>query len=122
MESHTESDAQPSVFHALLSPEGKDERYVVPTVDEIKDEATAFFGAAADTTGSAMTVGTFHVVSNPKIYARLRTELEDAFPNPDARLDYLKLEPLPYLVSFGPLFSLYLAHSEKSAVIKEALR
>jgi cytochrome P450 len=104
MDNHTASDDCPSVFHALLSPEGKDEKYVVPTVDEIKDEATTFFGAAADTTGSAMTVGTFHVVSNPEIYARLRKELEDAFPDPDTRLDYLKLEPLPYLVSLAFLF------------------
>jgi len=99
MDNGTVSDARPSVFHALLSPEGKDEMYVVPTVDEMKDEATAFFGAAADTTGSAMTLGTFHVLSNSSIYSRLSEELRDAFPDPVARLEYLKLEPLPYLVS-----------------------
>jgi cytochrome P450 len=67
MDSRAVSDSRPSVFHALLSPEDKDEMHVVPTVDQLKDEASAFFGAAADTTGSAMTVATHHIVSNPKI-------------------------------------------------------
>ena len=97
--------------------------YVVPTVDELKDEATAFFGAAADTTGSAMTVAMHHVVSNPKIYTRLMRELEEAFPDPNAKLEYMKLEPLPYLVSFGPCsISKCSTNCEKSAVIKEGLR
>lgn len=70
----------------------------MPTVNELKDEATAFFGAAADTTGSAMTVATHHIVSNPKIQGRLVEELEQAFPDPNTMLEYSDLEQLPYLV------------------------
>jgi cytochrome P450 len=55
--------------------------------------------AAADTTGNAMTVSTYKVVSNPKIYAKVRQELETAFPDPNATPDFVKLETLPYLVS-----------------------
>lgn len=44
------------------------EGYVVPTVDELADEAYVILGAAADTTGNAMTIGSYNAVVNPEIY------------------------------------------------------
>jgi cytochrome P450 len=75
---------------------------VVPTVDDLKDEAYSMLAAAADTTGNAMTVAAYKVVSNPEIYAKVREELEAAFPDPNATLDFVKLEQLPYLASISP--------------------
>lgn len=89
---------QTSIFQALLSPNEKDSDYVVPTVDQLKDEAYSMLAAAADTTGNAMTVSAYKVVSNPEIYIKVRRELEAAFPDPNATLDFEKLESLPYLV------------------------
>ena len=71
----------------------------MPTVDQIKNEAYSTLGAAADTTENAMTVATYHVVSNRLIYERLKAELNAAFPDPQARLSFAELEKLPYLVS-----------------------
>jgi hypothetical protein len=66
----------------------------------------AILTAAADTSGHAMSIITFFVVSNPDIYRTLTAELKAALPGRTANLDYLTLEKLPYL----------------TAVIKEGLR
>lgn len=86
-----------SIFAALLTPA---EGYVVPTPDQIKDEAYSILAAAADTTGNAMTVAAYHVVINPQIYRTLVAELKTAFPNKTDALEYKTLEKLPYLVRY----------------------
>lgn len=87
-----------TIFHQLLNP-NITEGHVVPSVDDLKDEAYIIVAAAADTTGNAMTIATYNVVSNQTIYHTLTTELKKAFSDPDARLDFTLLEKLPYLVS-----------------------
>jgi hypothetical protein len=117
------SDERPSIFQALLSLNEKDPDYIVPTVDDLKDEACSMLAAAADTTGNAMTVSVYKVVTNPEIYAKVRQELEAAFPDPNATLDFVKLEPLLYLVSVIHLVEIgQIVNVKQSAVIKEGLR
>lgn len=70
----------------------------VPSLDYLADEAYTILGAAADTTGNALTIATYNVVINPEIYQRLTVELKEAFPDPDADIDFTSLEKLPYLV------------------------
>jgi Cytochrome P450 len=91
-----------TIFHQLLDP-GVAEDHVVPTVEELKDEAYALIGAAADTTGNALTVGAFRIVSDKTVYRKLVAELTEAFPDERERLDFKTLEKLPYLVSLFPL-------------------
>jgi cytochrome P450 len=55
--------------------------------------------AAADTTGNAMTVALYEVVTNDTIYSKLAAELNAAFPDASAKLEFIQLEKLPYLVS-----------------------
>jgi cytochrome P450 len=62
--------------------------------------------AGGETTGNAMTIITYYVLSNLEVYQRLVLELKTAFTNKEIPLDYLTLEKLPYL----------------SSVIKEGLR
>lgn len=90
-----------SIFAALLTPA---DDYVVPTPDQIKDEAYSILAAAADTTGNAMTISAYHVVNNPEIYRTLVAELRAAFPNGDDALEYQVLERLPYLVGHAGFF------------------
>lgn len=71
----------------------------MPTVDELKDEAYIIVAAAADTTGNALTIAAYNVVLNHEVYRTLTTELEEAFPDSDSRLDFVTLQQLPYLVS-----------------------
>ncbi|KAL3429624.1 cytochrome P450 [Aspergillus tetrazonus] len=77
----------------------------------LQDEAQLVIGAGLATTGWALTVGTFYLLSNPKVLARLRRELDEAIParnpeNPSGALEWTELEKLPYL----------------TGVIKEAVR
>lgn len=86
-----------TLFHHLLTP-NPEEGYVVPSVDDIKDEAYGILAAAANTTGNGMTVAVQNIVNNRVIYEKLVTELKAAFPDPNAKLDFQVLEKLPYLV------------------------
>ncbi|KAH0536973.1 hypothetical protein FGG08_006201 [Glutinoglossum americanum] len=96
-----------TIFHQLLDP-GVTEGHVVPTVNQLKDEAYSLLGAAADTTGNALTVGAFRVVTDKAIYRKVVAELTEAFPDENTRLDFMTLEKLPYLVSlFPPILSQY---------------
>jgi hypothetical protein len=97
MDTGRKSESRPTIFQGLLTP-NVTEGYTVPTIDQIKDEAYSILGAAADTTGNAMTVAAYHVVSEPTIYEKLTKELKSTFPDPKARLEFVKLEKLPYLV------------------------
>lgn len=85
-----------TIWHQLLDPDAA-EGHVVPTVNELIDEAFSICTAAADTTGNAMSMAAFHVITNPTIYDTLKKELQEAFPDPDARLSSSELEKLPYL-------------------------
>ncbi|KAL5336253.1 cytochrome P450 [Aspergillus crustosus] len=77
-----------NIFHQLLQPD---------VTEGFRDEAQIVLGAAADTTGNALTISAYKVVRNTDIYSRLSAELKDAFPNPEATLDFVTLERLPYL-------------------------
>ncbi|KAL4940581.1 hypothetical protein BDV06DRAFT_18342 [Aspergillus oleicola] len=77
----------------------------------IRDEAQLLIGAGLTTTAWALSVGSFYLLDNPNVLARLREELDVAIPaydpaNPTAGLEWTELEKLPYL----------------TAVIKEAVR
>jgi hypothetical protein len=56
--------------------------------------------AGSDTVGNATTVGIFYVLNDKRIYALLVQELEEIWPDPNAKVGYELLEKLPYLV--GP--------------------
>lgn len=95
------SASRTTIFHQLLDP-NITEGHVVPSIDDLKDEAYIIVAAAADTTGNAMTIAAFHTVSNVSIYHKLTVELREAFPDQSSRLDFTVLERLPYLVSSLP--------------------
>ena len=54
-------------------------------------------GAGLETTAWALTTTSYHLIGNPPILKKLRTELQAAIPDPEANLDSLSLERLPYL-------------------------
>lgn len=63
----------------------------------VGDEAQNLLGAGVSTTGWAATVTGFHIANDNKIYQKLHHELEEAFPDPEIPLDWIKLEKLPYM-------------------------
>jgi len=95
--------SHPTVFHEILhsklSPEDK-------SVDRLTDEAQTIVIAGSETVAWAMTVATYHLLSNPHLMRKLKTELAEAIPDPDVSTSQTTLEQLPYL----------------TGVVKEALR
>jgi cytochrome P450 len=75
-------------------------------VEELTEEMFTILTAGGETTGHAMTMITYYVLSNPEVYRKLVLELKTAFTDKQTTLEYLTLEKLPYL----------------SSVIKEGLR
>ncbi|RVX68772.1 hypothetical protein B0A52_07658 [Exophiala mesophila] len=92
------------ILHGDLPPEQKSDI-------RLQDEAQLLIGAGLATTGWTLSVGTFHLLTNPPVLARLTKELKEALPNASVAdastpLEWTELEKLPYL----------------SACIKEAVR
>lgn len=85
----------PTIFKELIDSdlpprEKSDER--------LGHEAQLVIAAGLVTTGWALTVASFHIVNQPKIFLKLRKELEAAVPDPVLiPVDWLQLEKLPYL-------------------------
>jgi len=75
-------------------------------VARLQDEATGVVGAAIETTKTTLSVASFHILHNPGILRRLRTEWREASFSDPEKPTWLELEQLPYL----------------TAVIKESLR
>lgn len=87
-----------TIFSTLLSLEDKPTGYEVPDNEMLMQQAYSVLAAAADTTGNAMTVAAYNVLKTPSIYQTLVKELQSAFPNSSAQLEFVELEKLPYLV------------------------
>jgi cytochrome P450 len=70
-----------TIFHQLLDPELNAASCRELTVENMAEEAFSMSVAASDTTGNAMTVAAYHVITNSDIYECLTKELRDAFPD-----------------------------------------
>jgi len=86
--------SHPTIFHEVL-------QSVLPphekTSSRLGDEAQTVIGAGLVTTAWALTTACFYIISQPRVYKRLRDELCEALPDPSATPDLLQLEKLPYL-------------------------
>ncbi|KAL9097878.1 MAG: hypothetical protein Q9165_000204 [Trypethelium subeluteriae] len=76
------------------------------SVQRLFDEGFVVVVAGAETSSRILMTLLYHVIINPKVHARLRTELEEAISDPMVLDEWNHLETLPYL----------------KAVIKESLR
>lgn len=83
-----------SIFQEILNsniPESEKQ------TQRLLDEAAVMTVAGTDTTAATLKYITFYVLSEPAIFARLRTELDEAIPDPAQSPDPAKLDNLPYL-------------------------
>jgi cytochrome P450 len=86
----------PIVYRTLMRPEKQNTP--IPSRASLLEEAVALVIAGTDTTGSTLTIGTYQVLRKPEIYANLKAELLEAWPNLEQRPNAGDLEKLPYLV------------------------
>ncbi|KAF4474743.1 Cyrochrome P450 monooxygenase [Colletotrichum fructicola Nara gc5] len=76
------------------------------TEQRLSGEANVFLAAGTETTATALSLCTYHLLKNPNIRANAKAELMTVAKDPHVLPDWIVLERLPYL----------------SAVIKETLR
>lgn len=67
------------------------------SLTRLQHEAISLIGAGIETTKRALSVGSFHILENPAILARLREELVAAIPDPENPPALEVYEKLPYL-------------------------
>ncbi|KAF4613404.1 hypothetical protein G7Y89_g15483 [Cudoniella acicularis] len=67
------SIANPNIFQALLDSDLPPQE---KTLNRLSQEAQSIVGAGADTTANALTITTFHLLSNPPVLQKLLAELE----------------------------------------------
>lgn len=95
-EDNPQTTRQNTIFHELrdsgLPPEEK-------SLMRLSDEGNILIGAGSETTGSTLAVISFHIINNPEVLQKLRTELHAVIPNVDSKVTWQQLEQLPYLVS-----------------------
>jgi hypothetical protein len=99
----TSTSSIPSIFDLLLTPDPKKNR-PVPSDDALTAEGVLMLAAGMDTTANALRVGTWHVLSDPRVYRKLKEELRDAILHRDEIVDSATLENLPYLVRHATPF------------------
>ncbi|KAF8850900.1 hypothetical protein BDZ45DRAFT_167600 [Acephala macrosclerotiorum] len=90
-------DDNPNVIHRMLeSPD-------LPANDKaawhLALEARTLVGAGTETTGSTLSVTTYHLLANPEKAENLKKELEATHKQAKRSLRYQKLQQLPYLIS-----------------------
>ena len=71
-------------------------------IDRMTDEGVLFVVAGNETTGNALSIITYHVLSNPKVLKALREELVEFMPDSKTVERWQALEKLPYLVGHCP--------------------
>ena len=90
------SVAHKTVFSSLLASDLPPEEL---SVTRLRHEAESLIGAAIETTKSALSLASFHVLDNPDILRRLREEMMIAIPDPPNPPSLSELERLPYLTA-----------------------
>ncbi|KAK7753074.1 hypothetical protein SLS62_005024 [Diatrype stigma] len=95
-----------STYFDLLLDANKSRGYEAFNEEVLIDEALAMCFAGTDTTSFALSLGAYHLVSNPTKLQTLREELDGVPANAAGLLEYRDVRALPYL----------------TAVIKEILR
>ncbi|OTB08292.1 hypothetical protein M426DRAFT_52547 [Hypoxylon sp. CI-4A] len=65
--------------------------------ERLQHEAIAVIGAGLETTTYTLSVCSYHLLSNPNVLSRLKTELITAIPDPEVIPDLDTLMQLPYL-------------------------
>lgn len=75
------------------------------SADRLTDEGFALVIGGTETTARSLSLGMFHLLSEPHLHNKLRDELRSVMPTPESKPTWNELEQLPYLVSFSVCIS-----------------
>lgn len=102
--SEDKEKSHPTIFHELLKSKQLSEDH--KSLTSLKDEALVLVNAGTLSTAWVFEVSTFHLIRHPAVLRRLKAELQEHIPDPNAEMPLAQLERLVYL----------------NAVVKETLR
>jgi cytochrome P450 len=92
-----DTDADTTIIHGILRSELPKEEL---GMELLKDHAVSLIGAGIASAQWTLTIACFHIISDRRVYAKLKTELGDAMPDPDLPAPFdTVLEKLPYLTA-----------------------
>lgn len=86
-----------TIWNELLRPDLHPDRRV-PDAESLFEESQALLFGGADTTGTTLMHGTFHVLKDSDVYQKLKAELQESWPILEDPPNQATLETLPYLV------------------------
>ena len=87
----------PTIFHGMLSNTNLPDSE--KTTPRLLDEAIVLVGAGTDTTANTLAALTYHILANPDILKKLKTELAEAIPDVETLPESTRIETLPYLTA-----------------------
>ena len=88
----------PTIYHRLLDRDAHKGR-PLPDARSLYEEAQTMMFAGGVTVGDALAIGCFHVLDQPSLLTRLRTEVRDAWPDLHSPPKLEALERLPLLTA-----------------------
>ena len=88
----------PIIYHKLLDKDAH-KGQPLPDADSLYEEAQALMFGGGDSAANSLTVGIFHILSQPQLYKRLKDEVNEAWPNIDHHPTYEALQNLPVLTA-----------------------
>ena len=87
----------PTIFHGMLNNTNLPDSE--KTTPRLLDEAIVLIGAGTDTTANTLAALTYHILANPDILKKLKTELAEAIPDVGTLPESARIETLPYLTA-----------------------
>jgi cytochrome P450 len=95
--SKSDGNMAPTIFHGMLNNTNLPDSE--KTTPRLLDEAIVLVGAGTDTTANTLAALTYHILANPDILKKLKTELAEAIPDVETLPESTRTETLPYLTA-----------------------
>jgi hypothetical protein len=90
-----------SVIEKLSSPDMPEH---FRSADNLTDEGFSLVIGGTETTARSLSLGMYHLLSDPHLLNKLREELRSVMPTPESKPTWNELEQLPYLASTAHVF------------------
>jgi cytochrome P450 len=90
-----------SVIEKLSSPDMPEH---FRSADNLTDEGFSLVIGGTETTARSLSLGMYHLLSEPHLLKKLREEIRAVMPTPESKPTWNELEQLPYLVSTAHAF------------------
>ncbi|PYI07015.1 putative cytochrome P450 [Aspergillus sclerotiicarbonarius CBS 121057] len=85
------------VISWLLKAQAENDRSAPPTAKALDEDSNVLILAGSDTTGNTLACVLHYLATNPSVYKKLQTQLDEIFTNKNQPYSYAEVRKLPYL-------------------------